>query len=142
MIKIWFWTRRFDKTQVMDNPIKMRKKLKEIVVNPIKLKEKLQEVVCTAIKRFHLPFQGKFIELDENTSTIDLLLVPSCGEKNRKGDLIYDFNKQIWNKRRGFEEAVNCEMVTYVDYRNQLDRNEYDVSQFSNDELENNDIGM
>lgn len=103
-------------------------------------KAKLQEIVSTAINKFCLPFQGKFVELDGNTSTIDLLLVPSCAERNKKGDVLYNFDKHIWNKRHGFMDTVNCEMVTYVDYRNHLDQNEYDVIEFSDDER--NPIGM
>lgn len=128
MKKNWFCNCRFKKTHEFTNPIKLKKKLKE--------------VVCMAVKIFHLPFQGKFIELDEHTSTMDLLLVPSCSEKSNKEDeRNYDFNKHIWNKRSTLEDAVNCKMITFVDYRNELILNEYDIMSFD-DESENNDIGM
>lgn len=95
-----------------------------------------------AVQKFHLPFQGKFIELDEDTTKIDLLLVPSCGERNKEGERIYDFNKQIWNKCSGFEDAIKCKMITFVDYKNELIKNEYDIIEFSDDESLIDNIGM
>lgn len=91
-----------------------------------------------AVQKFHLPFQGKFIELVEEPGTIDLLLVPSCGEKNKEGQCNYDFNKHIWKKHSEFEEAIKCKMITFVDYKNELISKEYDFLEFSDDECENN----
>lgn len=119
---MWFFNRRFKKNRELNNPIKMKKKLKE--------------VVCMAVQKFHLPVQGKFIELENASRTIDLLLVPSCGEKNKEGERIYDFNKQIWSKCSGLEDTLKCKVITFVDYRNELISDEYDIF-ISDDENEN-----
>lgn len=86
---------------------------------------------------FHLPFLGNFIHLEDNTSTVDLLLVPSCGEKTRSGESIYDFNSHIWRKSQDFMDTVRCELITYVEYKNRA--NDYDIP--DDDEPDNNDIG-
>lgn len=123
MIKILFRNHRFQKTEVLD-------------------KQKLKQVVCKAMEIFRLPFLGKIIDMDGNTSTNDMLLVPSWGEKNKKGERIYDFNTNIWKESAKFTHSMSCELVTYIDYNNHLRQNEYDVTQLTDDEFDKNDIGM
>lgn len=90
---------------------------------------------------FHLPFLGNCIELeDHNTDTIDLLLVPSCGEKNHAGETIYDFNKNVWKNAQKFMDSMSCELVTYLAYT-QGASFDYDIPSVD-DEFDNDDTGM
>lgn len=122
MIKIWFRNHRFREAHALD-------------------KQKLKQVVCKAMGMFRLPFLGKIIDMEDNTSTNDMLLVSTCNEKNKKGERIYDFTSNIWEKSREFTHSLSCELVTYIDYKNHLCQNEYDVTQLGDDELDNKDIG-
>lgn len=78
--------------------------------------------------------------MKDNTSTNDMLLVPSCNEKNN-GKQLYDVDKDIWGKAKQFKKSLSCKLVTYVDYKNHLCQNEYDVTPPGDDELNNNDNG-
>lgn len=89
---------------------------------------------------FRLPFLGKTI-LNNDKSLNDMILVPTCSEKNRKGDQICDFTKNIWGNSEKFKELMSCKLVTYIDYKNDLCENEYDVTPLENDKLDDNDIG-
>lgn len=71
-----------------------------------------------------------------------IIVVVACGEK-RKDTVLYDFNKDVWNKRESLVEKIkkeyflsDIELLTYIQYIQSSDstNNYEDDPNFPNDE--------
>lgn len=106
-------------------------------------KKKVQDVepvVDKAMEIFHLPFLGAKIKLQDNISTIDLLLVPSCPQRKNSEEKFYDFTTLFRNKRQEFMNAVPCELITYHEYKNRSV--DHDIPDTDDETIDKNNIGM
>ena len=68
---------------------------------------------------------GKYLQDANEESSKNLVLIPCCAEKKPKDDSnekyqIYDFNKHIWERKAYFESLVNCKVITFIDFQDQM----------------------